>query len=80
MPAASMFFRPKFTLMICSALVFLPTSAFSRSSSLTPEAVLQEAARYTVKVDVQTTTGLNADERGVFFGTGFLIDRERGWL
>ena len=29
---------------------------------------------------MQTTTGLNADERGVFFGTGFLIDRERGWL
>lgn len=46
----------------------------------TPEQILAEAARYTVKVDVLTDVGLNQDDGLSGSGTGFLIDRQRGWL
>lgn len=46
----------------------------------TPEQVLAEASRYTVKIQVQNEIALNQDQPGSASGTGFLIDRERGWL
>lgn len=46
----------------------------------TPEQVLADAARYTVKVQVQNEIAFNQDGGGAGAGTGFLIDRERGWL
>lgn len=63
----------------CAGLV-LPAIADARERSRTPEEVLSEAAAYTVKVNVQITAGLNADNRGEFTGTGFLIDKQRGWF
>lgn len=45
-----------------------------------PEAVLAEASRYTVKVQVLNEIALNQDEAGSGSGTGFLIDRQRGWI
>lgn len=62
------------------AVALLPALAFAHGTAPTPEEVLAEAARYTVKVNVQTTTGLNADNRGEHSGTGFLIDKQRGWF
>ena len=62
------------------AACVLPTQADARGTSPTPEEVLAEAARYTVKVNVQTKIGLNADNRGDYSGTGFLIDKQRGWF
>lgn len=49
-------------------------------ASPTPEEILEAAARYTVKIQVQNEVAFNQDEAGSAFGTGFLIDRERGWL
>jgi S1-C subfamily serine protease len=46
----------------------------------TPEQVLAEASRYTVKIQVQNEIALNQDDPGSLSGTGFLIDRKRGWL
>ena len=68
-----------FWLSGCAAFV-LPTLADARGAAPTPEEVLAGAARYTVKVNVQTKIGLNADNRGDYSGTGFLIDKKRGWF
>lgn len=46
----------------------------------TPEQILADASRYTVKVQVLTEIGLNQDAGGSASGTGFLIDKKRGWL
>ncbi len=46
----------------------------------TPEQVLADAARYTVKIEVLSRIGLNQDDGGSGFGTGFLIDKRRGWI
>lgn len=46
----------------------------------TPEQVLADAARYTVKVQIQNEIAFNQDDGGAASGTGFLIDRQRGWL
>lgn len=45
-----------------------------------PEDVLAEASRYTVKVQVLNDIAFNQDEGGSGSGTGFLIDRQRGWI
>lgn len=45
-----------------------------------PEQILAEAERYTVKVKVLNQIPFAQDEAGSFSGTGFLIDREHGWL
>jgi serine protease Do len=46
----------------------------------TPEQILADASRYTVKIQVLTEIGLNQDNGGAAMGTGFLIDKKRGWL
>ena len=46
----------------------------------TSEEILADASRYTVKVQVLTEIGLNQDDAGAASGTGFLIDKKRGWL
>lgn len=72
--------RPMIRLLLACAPLAFPGLAFGRTAAPTPEEVLANAARYTVKINVQTTTGLNADNTGEHSGTGFLIDRERGWF
>ncbi len=66
-------------LIACLAFL-LPASALARPTERTPEEVLAEAARYTVKINVQNSVGLNADSRGERNGAGFLIDKQRGWF
>ena len=80
MPTASTGSRLKLLFLSGCAACALPTLAFARGTAPTPEEVLAEAARYTVKVNVQTKIGLNADNRGDYSGTGFLIDKQRGWF
>lgn len=64
----------------------LPFMAFpiltpmAAADTLKPEQVLTDAARYTVKIQVQNEIAFNQDEGGASSGTGFLIDRKRGWL
>lgn len=64
---------------ICFAFL-LPTASFARNTSPSPEAILAEASRYTAKIRIQIAVGLNADTRGDYSGTGFLIDKQRGWF
>ena len=46
----------------------------------TAEQILADASRYTVKIQVLTEIGLNQDDAGAASGTGFLVDKKRGWL
>jgi S1-C subfamily serine protease len=62
---------------VCAAAT--PVAALARQT-LPPEQVLAEAARYTVKIKVQNEIAFNQDEGGSASGTGFLIDRQRGWV
>lgn len=55
-----------------------PLSA--QASPPAPEQILSDAARYTVKINTLGDIGLNKDEGGSSSGTGFLIDRKRGWI
>ncbi|WRH77260.1 MAG: trypsin-like peptidase domain-containing protein [Sphingobium sp.] len=54
------------------------TSAFAAPPS--PEQILAEASRYTVKIEVLNEIALNQDTGGSAFGAGFLVDRARGWI
>lgn len=45
-----------------------------------PEEILSDAERYTVEVEVTNRVGLHLDEGGDTSGTGFLIDKDRGWI
>lgn len=63
-----------------AALSMLFSTPLTASPAPTPEQILAQASRYTVKVEVLTEIGLNQDEGGSSFGTGFLIDKNRGWL
>lgn len=56
------------------------SAMFPAQAEPSPEDVLAEASRYTVKIQVQNEIALNQDDPGSLSGTGFLIDRKRGWL
>lgn len=72
--------RLKLALLI-ALLASSPQVLMAKSSpAKAPEEILADAERYTVKVEVQTTIGLRNDERGRSSGTGFLIDKGRGWI
>ena len=61
----------------CLLGLFLVSPAHA---DLAPEEILRNAALYTVKVKTLGDIGLNKDEGGSSTGTGFLIDRKRGWI
>ena len=63
-----------------AALGMLLSTPLIANPEPTPEQILADASRYTVKVSVLTEIGLNQDAGGASSGTGFLIDKERGWL
>ena len=63
-----------------AALGMLLSTSVTATPAPTPEQILADASRYTVKVSVLTEIGLNQDTGGSGSGTGFLIDKERGWL
>lgn len=60
----------------CSVAAACPATA----APPTPEQILAQAERYTVKVKRISSIGLNQDDGGSAHGTGFLIDRQRGWI
>ncbi len=63
-----------------AALGMLLSTSVTATPAPTPEQILADASRYTVKVQVLNEIALNQDDGGSGFGTGFLIDKERGWL
>lgn len=69
------------SILLASSLVATLCSAqLVANPAPTPEQILADASRYTVKVQVLTEIGLNQDTGGAASGTGFLIDKKRGWL
>ena len=58
------------------SLALILSSAASAQTPPSPEEVLTEASRYTVKIQVQNEIALNQDEAGSASGTGFLIEQE----
>ncbi len=56
----------------------LPTSA--PAAGLSPDAILETASSYTVKIRRSGTIGLNEDSGASAHATGFLVDRMRGWI
>lgn len=65
--------------LVAAALLIASLSQETLAET-TPEQVLADAARYTVKVEVLSRIGLNQDDGGSALGTGFLIDKRRGWI
>lgn len=64
----------------CMDHLFLSPVCVAARPAPSPEQVLADAARYTVKVQVLNDIAFNQDESGARSGTGFLIDRKRGWV
>lgn len=50
------------------------------ASATTPQEALEDASHYTVQIFRSGKIGLNADEGGSGSATGFVIDRNRGWI
>jgi len=44
------------------------------------ESVFQDAARYTVKIETTTLHPFLDDEEGVATGSGFLVNKQKGWV
>ncbi len=63
-----------------AAMGMLLSTPLTATPAPTPEQILADASRYTVKIQVLTEIGLNQDNGGAAMGTGFLIDKKRGWL
>jgi S1-C subfamily serine protease len=47
---------------------------------VTPEDVFEDASNYTVRVKARIEHAFGDDEAGVFSGTGFIVDADRGWI
>jgi S1-C subfamily serine protease len=63
-----------------AALGMALSTPLTATPAPTPEQILADASRYTVKVQVLNEIALNQDDGGAGMGTGFLIDKKRGWL
>lgn len=55
-------------------------AGFAATGASTEEQIIANAKRYTVKITATNRIALNEDEPGFSEGTGFLVDRERGWI
>jgi serine protease Do len=66
---------------IPSALVLaFSTPAPAQAATLAADDVLEAAARYTLKIKRTSGIGLNEDSGSSTHATGFLVDRQRGWI
>ena len=45
-----------------------------------PEEIFADASDYTVRVKARIEHAFGDDEAGVFSGTGFIVDADRGWI
>lgn len=61
-------------------LFLLLLSTNINSASLTIEDIFSQAEKYTLEIEVEITVPFIEDEEGSHFGTGFLIDRKKGWI
>lgn len=65
---------------VLAAILTMLAAPVAAAAPASSEQILAQAERYTVKVKRISSIGLNQDEGGSAHGTGFLIDRQRGWI
>lgn len=65
---------------VLAAILTMAAAPVAAAAPASSEQILAQAERYTVKVKRISSIGLNQDEGGSAHGTGFLIDRQRGWI
>lgn len=61
-------------------LLFGYLFSYELNAQANPSEVIAKAAQYTVKIHVLNEIAINQDSAGSRSGTGFLIDKERGWI
>lgn len=69
-----------FKIVAAAMLMSFGVASPAFAASPSPEQILAEASRYTVKIEVLNEIALNQDTGGSAFGAGFLVDRARGWI
>ena len=67
--------KPK--ILICCLMVTLLSSPDVKADD---EDIFSDAIRYTVEIVTRIEIPFMGEERGAFEGTGFLIDKDRGWI
>lgn len=74
--------RPRVTFaLLLLALIVCPTAARAAGKSDEgAESTFRVAREYTVRVRASVDTPFLGDEQGAWFGAGFLVDAERGWI
>lgn len=61
-------------------LVLFLTHSAVNSASLDTEGIFSQAEKYTLELVTEINTPFIVDETGSFKGTGFLIDKKKGWV
>ncbi len=67
------YYRTLFSVLL---LGLLPRTA----SAASPEAIFQDAVKYTVKVRTMIEMPFGIENKGAFTGTGFVADVDQGWI
>ena len=67
-------------LAAAAAVLALATSASAQQANVDLGAMLRDAQRYTVKVRATVNWPLAPEQFGTGQGTGFVINREKGWI
>jgi serine protease Do len=61
------------------ALAWLVSVTAAHGGAL-PEDIFEDASEYTVRVKTRIEHAFGEDKVGAFGGTGFIVDKERGWV
>lgn len=65
------------TLLMSMGLVMVSVTPVN---AMTDEAIFEKAKQFTIKISTTIKTPFIFDEKTSLIGTGFLIDKQRGWL
>ena len=68
------------SLKIVVGLMMLGLFSLSSVYAVTDEAIFENARLFTVKVETSIQTPFIFDQKSSSSGTGFLIDKQRGWI
>ena len=66
--------------MLATGLLFFFLFGVQPAQAGSIEAVFEDAARYTVKIETTTEHPFLDDQLGTTIGAGFLVDRDKGWI
>ena len=60
--------------------IFLTHAVYANTDSLSTENIFTQAEKYTLEIEVEITIPFIEDEEGSYIGTGFLVDKKKGWI